>query len=145
MLTLLLLAVEDAQFASDSNEFSVFKVLFEVSSAFGNVGLSLGSSTFTYVSFASVLSSSSKLILCLIMIMGRHRAIPTSLDSAVILSLANDDEDEDDHEVHVAEGDQLMEMPELQSNGPGRSPAFDPTHSKGNFPGKQLARHGSIG
>jgi Trk-type K+ transport system membrane component len=135
ILVLLLLAFEDVQFDSDASEYSLFKVIFEVSSAFGNVGLSLGTSKSAFLSFSAALSSASKFILCIIMIMGRHRALPTSLDSAVSLHL---DDEEEDQEA-VADGP-TIEMEDMDTRGP------EVVHGRSNsatIPPK-LSRFGSI-
>ncbi|KAM5354483.1 hypothetical protein ACJ41O_001130 [Fusarium nematophilum] len=82
--------------------FTVWHVLFEVVSAYGNVGLSLGYPAVA-TSFSSQFSTISKLIVCAMMIRGRHRGLPYSLDRAIILPNErswNDDAptDEEDHE-----------------------------------------------
>ncbi|RDW60458.1 putative potassium uptake transporter [Aspergillus mulundensis] len=64
--------------------FSVFAIFFEAVSAYGNVGLSLGypgAST----SFSAQFSIFSKLVVCALMIRGRHRGLPSQLDRAVLL------------------------------------------------------------
>ena len=61
----------------DSN-ITVFRVIFEVISAFGGCGLSMGHPTVTS-SFATVLSVPSKIILILTMCMGRHRGLLDSM------------------------------------------------------------------
>ncbi|KAL4921682.1 cation transport protein-domain-containing protein [Aspergillus aurantiobrunneus] len=64
--------------------FSVFSIFFEAVSAYGNVGLSLGypgAST----SFSAQFSTFSKLVVCALMIRGRHRGLPSQLDRAVLL------------------------------------------------------------
>ena len=57
---------------------TVFRVIFEVVSAFGGCGLSMGHATVTS-SFASVLTVPSKIILILTMCMGRHRGLLDSM------------------------------------------------------------------
>ena len=57
---------------------TVFRVLFEVISAFGGCGLSMGHASVTS-SFASVLTVPSKIILILTMCMGRHRGLLDSM------------------------------------------------------------------
>jgi hypothetical protein len=58
--------------------FTVFRVIFEVISAFGGCGLSMGHATVTS-SFATVLTVPSKIILILTMCMGRHRGLLDSM------------------------------------------------------------------
>jgi hypothetical protein len=57
---------------------TVFRVIFEVISAFGGCGLSMGFST-TSPSLAAVLSVPSKVVLILVMCMGRHRGLLDSM------------------------------------------------------------------
>ncbi|KAF7543466.1 hypothetical protein G7Z17_g10708 [Cylindrodendrum hubeiense] len=82
----------------DTNDpaFTVFPILFEVVSAYGNVGLSLGYPTVS-TSFCSQFSTFSKLVLCAMMLRGRHRGLPYALDRAIVLpdenSVWNDDSD----------------------------------------------------
>ncbi|KAJ5447982.1 Potassium transport protein high-affinity [Penicillium cf. griseofulvum] len=64
--------------------FSVFSVLFEVVSAYGNVGLSLGYPTVS-TSLSGEFTIFSKLVICVIMIRGRHRGLPYKLDRAIVL------------------------------------------------------------
>ncbi|KAK4700650.1 Trk/Ktr/HKT type cation transporter, partial [Phenoliferia sp. Uapishka_3] len=83
---------------------SIFTIMFEVTSSYGTVGLSLGTPTvrdsvpFRYVhpdsrdnqcqkntSLAGTLRILSKLVLCAVMIRGRHRGLPIAIDRAVLL------------------------------------------------------------
>ncbi|KAL4908168.1 hypothetical protein BDW74DRAFT_146976 [Aspergillus multicolor] len=74
--------------------FSVFAIFFEAVSAYGNVGLSLGYPG-TSTSFSAEFSVFSKLVVCALMIRGRHRGLPSQLDRAVLLP--GDRLIEDDH------------------------------------------------
>ncbi|KAL4876968.1 cation transport protein-domain-containing protein [Aspergillus karnatakaensis] len=64
--------------------FAVFPIFFEVVSAYGNVGLSLGYPTVS-TSLCGQFSAFSKLVICAMMIRGRHRGLPYQLDRAVML------------------------------------------------------------
>ncbi|CAG8019797.1 unnamed protein product, partial [Penicillium salamii] len=64
--------------------FSVFSVLFEVVSAYGNVGLSLGYPTVS-TSLSGEFTVFSKLVVCVMMVRGRHRGLPYKLDRAIVL------------------------------------------------------------
>ncbi|KIM40298.1 hypothetical protein M413DRAFT_176376 [Hebeloma cylindrosporum] len=64
--------------------FDIFRLLFELVSAYGTVGLSLGIPDQNY-SFAGSLHTLSKLIICLVMLRGRHRGLPVAIDRAVML------------------------------------------------------------
>ena len=59
-------------------------VVFELVSAYGTVGLSLGV-PYANFSFSGALSPLSKLIVCAVMLRGRHRGLPVAIDRAVIL------------------------------------------------------------
>ena len=64
--------------------FAVFPVFFEVASAYGNVGLSLGHPSVN-TSFSGTFNVFSKLVICAMMIRGRHRGLPVRLDRAIML------------------------------------------------------------
>ncbi|RAL01182.1 putative potassium uptake transporter [Aspergillus ibericus CBS 121593] len=64
--------------------FSVFAIFFEVVSAYGNVGLSLGYPTVS-TSFSGQFGIFSKIVICAMMIRGRHRGLPYQLDRAILL------------------------------------------------------------
>lgn len=63
-------------------DFSPFAVLFEIISAYGNVGLSLGN-PLTSTSLVSLWNPFSKFVLAVVMLLGRHRGLPLSIDRAV--------------------------------------------------------------
>lgn len=63
---------------------SIFGILFEISSAFGTVGLTLGFPN-SPVSLAAQMNTFSKLVLMAVMLAGRHRGLPLSIDPAVYL------------------------------------------------------------
>lgn len=81
----LIMIVEGARFESDPVVFSCFNVIFEVVSAYGCVGISVGVPWAAY-SFCGAWHTLSKLILTAVMIRGRHRGLPIALDHAVVLS-----------------------------------------------------------
>ncbi|KAJ7503005.1 cation transport protein-domain-containing protein [Mycena galericulata] len=78
--------------------FNIFSVVFELVSAYGTVGLSLGIPTANY-SFSGALRPLSKLIVCLVMIRGRHRGLPVAIDRAVMLPM--DDGEHDGEQEHA--------------------------------------------
>ncbi|KAI0187659.1 cation transport protein-domain-containing protein [Xylaria flabelliformis] len=71
-----------------SGEFSMFAVLFELVSAYGTVGLSLGFPN-TNASLVAQFSVLGKLVIIAMMIRGRHRGLPYGLDRAVLLPSEN--------------------------------------------------------
>ena len=80
----LIMIIEGSQFEKDPAVFSVFNVIFEVVSAYGTVGISVGVPWNAY-SFCGAWHTLSKLILCAVMLRGRHRGLPVAIDKAVLL------------------------------------------------------------
>ncbi|KAI9763597.1 MAG: hypothetical protein M1840_000391 [Geoglossum simile] len=76
--------VETSQFERDPVTYSVFNVVFETISAYGCVGISTGLPDQMY-SFSGGWHTLSKLVLCAVMIRGRHRGLPVSIDRAILL------------------------------------------------------------
>jgi len=68
--------------------FTMFSVLFEIVSAYGTVGLSLGYPTIN-ASFSAEFKVISKLVIIAMMIRGRHRGLPYALDRAILLPSEN--------------------------------------------------------
>ncbi|WFD34941.1 hypothetical protein MCUN1_001787 [Malassezia cuniculi] len=66
-----------------SQYFSIFTVIYELTSAYGTVGLSTGSPSGTSLSggFAVL----SKLVVIAVMLRGRHRGLPNAIDRAIML------------------------------------------------------------
>ncbi|KAI6163432.1 cation transport protein-domain-containing protein [Pisolithus thermaeus] len=64
--------------------FNIFTIIFELVSAYGSVGLSLGVPNQNY-SFSGSLRPLSKLVIVLVMLRGRHRGLPVAIDRAVML------------------------------------------------------------
>lgn len=81
---LVIVTIETSNFLADPVTFSVFNVIFEVVSAYGCVGISVGLPNESY-SFSGSWHVASKLVLCAVMIRGRHRGLPVALDRAVRL------------------------------------------------------------
>lgn len=69
----------------NEGKFGIFDIMFEVVSGYGTVGLSMGFSGIDS-SLATKFSNLSKLLVCLVMIRGRHRGLPVSLDRSIMLS-----------------------------------------------------------
>ncbi|KAH7102156.1 cation transport protein-domain-containing protein [Auriculariales sp. MPI-PUGE-AT-0066] len=74
----------DLQDEENASWFNIFSIVFDIVSAYGTVGLSLGIPTANY-SFVGALKPLSKLIICAVMIRGRHRGLPVAIDRAVML------------------------------------------------------------
>ncbi|EWZ78325.1 hypothetical protein FOCG_17356 [Fusarium oxysporum f. sp. radicis-lycopersici 26381] len=85
-LGIFLICIAESEKIMDTSqpEFSVFPVFFEVTSAYCNVGLSLGHPA-VQTSFSGTFSVYGKLIICAMMIRGRHRGLPYEIDRAIEL------------------------------------------------------------
>jgi Trk-type K+ transport system membrane component len=81
-----LIAIIEGSRLENTNEyaFSLFSVLFEIVSAYGTVGLSLGFPGVN-TSFSGQFRTLSKLIIIAMQIRGRHRGLPYALDRAILL------------------------------------------------------------
>lgn len=96
---LVIVTINTSNFMADPVNFSVFNVIFEVVSAYGCVGISVGLPSDSY-SFSGSWHRASKLVLCAVMIRGRHRGLPVALDRAVRLPGEElHDEEEEDHRI----------------------------------------------
>jgi Trk-type K+ transport system membrane component len=84
LAVLFIMIIEASQFERDPKNFSVFNVIFEVVSGYGCVGVSVGVPNNDY-SFCGSWHILSKLILCAVMLRGRHRGLPVVIDMAVLL------------------------------------------------------------
>ncbi|KAJ5820090.1 cation transporter [Penicillium riverlandense] len=82
------ICIAEAERIMDNSDpaFSVFSVFFEVVSAYGNVGLSLGYPTVS-TSLSGQFTTFSKLVICAMMVRGRHRGLPYKLDRAIVLPI----------------------------------------------------------
>ena len=76
--------VEGTRLQSGDPNFSLFAVLFEIVSAYGTVGLSLGYPTID-ASLSTEFHVISKLVIVAMMLRGRHRGLPYALDKAILL------------------------------------------------------------
>ena len=81
---ILITIVETGQIDRNPIDFSIFNIIFEVVSAYGCVGVSVGIPWAAY-SFCGTWHKLSKLILCAVMIRGRHRGLPVAIAKAVLL------------------------------------------------------------
>ena len=71
-------AFENHQMTPKDQQITVFRIIFEVISAFGGCGLSMGHSSVSS-SLSTVFTTPSKIILILTMCMGRHRGLLDSM------------------------------------------------------------------
>lgn len=115
---------EGGKLTSNDLRFTVFSVLFEVISAYGTVGLSLGypnvDQSLTY-KFTTI----SKLVIIAMMIRGRHRGLPYSLDRAIMLP-----------DKHMRRRDKVQEHHAIQRATTLESvPTRDTVHESGGVSG----------
>lgn len=85
-LGLFVIAIVEGDQLQNTNQyaFTLFSVLFEIVSAYGTVGLSLGYPNVN-ASFSSQFRVISKLVIIAMQIRGRHRGLPYALDRAILL------------------------------------------------------------
>jgi len=78
--------IERGKIMDDENApwFNLFRIIFEMVSAFGGIGLTLGIPTDNFA-FSGAFRPLSKLIVCIIMLRGRHRGLPVAIDRAILL------------------------------------------------------------
>ena len=81
---ILICVVEEPQLNTDAQGFGIFPILFEVVSAYGNCGLSLGV-PYAYYSLCGQFHTLSKLILIPVMLRGRHRILPLAIDRSIMI------------------------------------------------------------
>ena len=84
---LAIVTINTERFLADPVHHSVFNVIFEVVSAYGCVGISVGAppAPGADYSFSGSWHPAAKLVLCAVMLRGRHRGLPVALDRAVRL------------------------------------------------------------
>ncbi|ETI24311.1 hypothetical protein G647_03680 [Cladophialophora carrionii CBS 160.54] len=85
-LGMFIIAIVEGGRLQNTNQyaFTLFSVLFEIVSAYGTVGLSLGYPTIN-ASFSAEFHVLSKLVIIAMQIRGRHRGLPYELDRAILL------------------------------------------------------------
>ncbi|KAL2354778.1 cation transport protein-domain-containing protein [Cryomyces antarcticus] len=96
-LGLFVIAIVEGPRLQDPNEyaFTLFNVLFEIVSAYGTVGLSLGYPNIN-ASFSAEFATLSKLVIIAMQIRGRHRGLPYALDRAILLPSESLHKEEDE-------------------------------------------------
>lgn len=87
-LGLFIICVAEGSKVNSNLNFTVFSIMFEIISAYGTVGLSLGYPGINE-SLSYEFSTVSKLVIIAMMIRGRHRGLPYALDRAIMVP--NDD------------------------------------------------------
>lgn len=108
LAVLFITIIETGQYEADPVDYSVFNILFEVVSGYASVGISVGLPKVAY-SFSGGWHALSKLILCFVMIRGRHRGLPVAIDRAVLLP--------DEHLAAAEEEDAQIRLERTMSKG----------------------------
>ncbi|WZH48212.1 hypothetical protein QYS62_009381 [Fusarium acuminatum] len=85
-LGLFCISIAEHKKIMDGNDpaFTMWPIFFEGVSAYCNVGLSLGYPSINS-SFCTQFTTFSKLVICAMMVRGRHRGLPYALDRAIVL------------------------------------------------------------
>ncbi|ORY75669.1 cation transport protein-domain-containing protein [Leucosporidium creatinivorum] len=82
----LLCIIERAKILDEKHPWiTIFTLLFELSSSYGNIGLSTGRGPSSNTSLSGDLRAGSKLILIAVMVRGRHRGLPRAIDRSIML------------------------------------------------------------
>lgn len=118
-LGLFIIALAEGNRIQNTNDyaFTMFSVLFEIVSAYGTVGMSLGYPNVD-PSFSAEFSVVSKLVIIAMQIRGRHRGLPYELDRAILLPSESLHEKEDqDATQRLARRNSNFSM--LESGGQG--------------------------
>jgi len=104
VLGLFIIAIVEGGRIGNNSEyaFTLWAILFEIISAYGTVGLSLGYPG-SNASFSAQFKVLSKLVIIAMQIRGRHRGLPYELDRAVLLP------SEGLHRKEAREGDKILQ------------------------------------
>lgn len=113
--------IETKHTLMDPSTYSAFSILFEVVSAYTNIGLSIGLPNAAY-SLSGGFYTGSKIVMVLVMLRGRHRGLPVALDRAVRLPKEKlDDMEEEDAEIRRA----ISHEASVRSRAVSRKTSFD--------------------
>ncbi|GJP80982.1 hypothetical protein CLOP_g11171 [Closterium sp. NIES-67] len=86
--------MESPMITSDPANFSIFNIIFEIMSGYGNVGFSLGYTcpedappgcVSPPYSFSGVWRTEAKFVMVLVMLLARHRGLPDNIDAAIVI------------------------------------------------------------
>lgn len=142
-----LIAIIEGGRLENTNEyaFTLFSVLFEIVSAYGTVGLSLGYPGFD-TSFSGQLKPLSKLIIIAMQLRGRHRGLPYALDRAILLPSESLHKKEDEDAMRRARRGSFGGDVEGASGGIVRTGTGNSRRGEGGISrtGTGLSRRGSI-
>ncbi|OMP85681.1 Low-affinity potassium transport protein [Diplodia seriata] len=128
------IAIIEGSRLENTNDFSftLFSVLFEIVSAYGTVGLSLGYPNVN-TSFSGQFKTLSKLIIIAMQIRGRHRGLPYALDRAILLPSETLHKKEDEDAGRRAAARRNSNLSDLERMDPGAFAGRPPTFRRGSI------------
>jgi len=94
-----LCAIHDHYVHVDPRGFNANSILFEVVGGFSTVGLSIGHPSNGLLSMSAQFTDAAKWLMIVVMLVGRHRGLPTEFDELMGLSDIMDEDEEDAEEV----------------------------------------------
>lgn len=142
-LGLFIIAVAEGPHIQNTNEyaFTMYSCLFEIVSAYGTVGLSLGYPN-ANTSFSGQFSVISKLVIIAMQIRGRHRGLPYELDRAILLPSESLHKKEDaDAARRIQRRNSSLSNLEQTVSGSGKQPTMGRTPSQGTTTGREGHEH----
>ncbi|KAL9031935.1 MAG: hypothetical protein Q9196_000069 [Gyalolechia fulgens] len=145
-LGLFIIAIAEGSHIQNMNEdsFTMYSCLFEIVSAYGTVGLSLGYPNFN-TSFSGQFSVISKLVIIAMQIRGRHRGLPYELDRAILLPSETLHMREDaDAARRIQRRDSSLTNLEPVGSGLGKQPTMGRSPSQGTTTGRETHDHTAI-
>ncbi|KAL8635057.1 MAG: hypothetical protein Q9228_007415 [Teloschistes exilis] len=142
-LGLFAICVSEGRRLSDTSDYSftIYSVMFEIVSAYGTVGLSLGYPNVN-ASFSSQLNTFSKLVIIAMQIRGRHRGLPYELDRAVLLPSETLHKNEDaDASRRMQRRNSSLSFNEPIGSGVGHQSTMPRTPTSGTTTGREAPEH----
>jgi hypothetical protein len=135
-LGLFLICIVEGDKLSNTDEyaFTIFSVLFEVVSAYGTVGLSLGYPG-TNTSLSTQFKVTSKLIIIAMMLRGRHRGLPYALDRAILLP---------SEDLHKKEAEEATRRHQRRDSMSPQSPGDDDENDTSRPNSPQIRRNNTL-
>lgn len=133
-LGLFIIAIVEGGRLSTSKQpsFNIFAVFFEIVSAYGTIGLSLGYSEGN-TSFVGHFQTLSKLVIIAMQIRGRHRGLPYALDRSVLLP------SESIHKSELAEAEEHIPLRQCTAGDHGTHHFLGAAGERPHLP------HGAVG
>ena len=143
-LGLFIIAIAEGSHIQNTNEyaFTMYSCLFEIVSAYGTVGLSLGYPT-ANTSFSGQFTVISKLVIIAMQIRGRHRGLPYELDRAILLPSESLHKKEDaDAAMRIVRRNSSIGVVPPTWTGLGKPPTMNKTPTQNTDKEKDSGGHG---